>query len=368
MIHDLDKIWIINFWQMTGKLTDNQLGINIKNVSKSIKRPTIFDVAKLAGVSISSVSRVLNNSTRVTENMRERVLDAISKLKYQPSAIAQGLVTKSIKSIGLIITDINNPFFTELIHGAENKTSEHGYNLLFCNTDENVEKEANYIRVLSNNLVAGFIISATRMSDENIFELKKSNVPFVLINRYLDGIDTPCVRTNFKSGMNKAFSHLVEAGHRKILLLNGPIASQASRLREEGYINSMASFGLVYNPDLNRSCQPTKDGGFVAINEVIDQGIEFTAAIVYNDLMAVGVLDALRFHKLRVPRDIAIVSFDDTILAKHSYPPLTSVRQDSELLGRLSAELLLDIIEGKELEARDIVLNPELIVRESSSN
>jgi LacI family transcriptional regulator len=331
------------------------------------KKATIFDVARLAGVSISSVSRVINNSVNVKSNIKTRILSAIDKLNYRPSLIAQGLARKNMKTIAIIITDITNPFFTQLVHGAESKTNEYGYNLIFCNTDESAEKEAKYIRILSNNMAAGFIISATRMTNENIYELKKTDVPFVMINRYLSGDDSPCVRTDFNAGSQLAVSHLVEIGREKILLLNGPANSQAGHLREEGYINAVAKHGLLYNPDLNRSYQPTVEGGFNGIIEALEIGTKFDALIAYNDLMAVGALDALRNRGIKVPDDIAVVSFDDTILATHTYPTLTSIRQDSELLGRLAVEMLISIVEGKELKVRDLVIKPELIIRESSS-
>jgi LacI family transcriptional regulator len=339
----------------------------ITNNSKGINKPTIFDVARLAGVSISSVSRVINNSGNVSKLVREMVLDAIEKLNYQPSVIAQGLAKRNINTIAIIVTDITNPFFTELVHSAENKANENGYYLLFCNTDESAEKEAKYIKVLPNHLIAGFIISATRMTDTNIYELKKTNIPFVLINRYLNEDGSLSVRTDFNSGIQKAVEHLINMGHRNILLLNGPKNSQASQLREEAYIDAIIKHGLTYNPKLNRSYQPTIESGFNGILEAIDNAPDFTAIIAYNDLMAIGALDALRSRKIKVPEAIAIVSFDDTILSRHSCPPLTSIRQDSGLLGRLAVEMLINNIEGKEIKVHDIVLDPELIIRDSSA-
>ena len=221
--------------------------------------------------------------------------------------------------------------------------------------------------MLPNHFISGFIISATRMSDHNIYELKRTNIPFVLINRFLAGSNYPCVRTDFFSGIQKAVSHLVSLGHREILLLNGPEASQASQLREEAFIRSLAKFGILYNPDLNLSCQPNVDGGFNCIIQALGIRLNFTAVITYNELMAEGVLDALHSRNIDIPGDISVVSFDDTILASHSCPPLTSIRQESELLGRCAVEVLISIIEGEKLKDKDIVLEPELIVRKSSS-
>lgn len=330
------------------------------------KRPTIFDVAKLAGVSISSVSRVINNRQKTKESTSQNVIEAINKLNYLPNIVAQGLATKRIKTIGIIITDITNPFLAELVREAEKKANDFNYNVIFCNTDESVEREAKYIKVLSNSLVSGFIISATRMSDENIYNLKNNSIPFVLINRYLLGNNIPCVRCDYSSGMQKAVHHLVKKGHKKILLLNGPKNSQASRLKEENYINLLAKYDILYNPDLNQTCQPNKESGFSCLNKVIDNGIQFTAIITYNDLIALGALEALRNRKIRVPHNIAMVSFGDSILAAHSNPPLTSIHLDSALLGKLSMEMLIKIIEGEDLDNKEIVLKPKLIVRESS--
>ncbi len=330
------------------------------------RRTTIFDVARLAGVSISTVSRVLNESAGVKPELQQRVLDAVQKLEYYPNYVARGLATRSTRTVGLIITDITNPFFTELVHGAEGAANSRGYNLLFCNTDESAEKEARYMQILRNHLVAGIIISATRMNDEHLIELKRDKIPFVLINRYLEGTDTPCVRTDFSLGAQQATFHLIEKGHRKILLLNGPSASQGARFRQDGYIGAFAEHGLPFDPQLIRSYRPTIEGGYKGLIEALDHGPEFTALLAYNDLMAVGALDALQDRRIKVPEEIAVVSFDDTILASHTRPPLTAVRQDKELLGKAAMEMLIDIVEGKELITRDMVLEPVLVVRESS--
>jgi LacI family transcriptional regulator len=330
------------------------------------EKPTIFDVAQLAGVSTSTVSRTVNGHAGVSPELRARVLEAIGKLGYDQDYMARGLATRTSTTIGLIVTDIRNPAYAELIRGAEAEANSRGYDILFCNTAESAEKEASYMKTLRRHRVAGIVISATRMNDEHIVALVREGTPFVLVNKYMPDLNCPCVRTDTALGARLATSHLLERHHRRILLLNGPPASQSAQLRQQGYLEAFAACDAPVDVQLMRSCQPSIDGGYSGITECLDAGLSFTAVFAYNDLVAVGVLDALRDRKIEVPGTIAVASFDDTILASHTSPPLTSVHQDMDLLGRAAVKFLLDVVQGEPMTPRHTVLEPTLVIRESS--
>jgi len=328
--------------------------------------PTIKQVAARAGVSIKTVSRVINGSVYVSEAARRRVARAIAQLNYRPNALARGLVTGRSRSIGLVIADIANPFFPPMVRAIEDAAAARGYNVILCDTDEDADRERGAISVLLERKVDGLILSASRVPEAFLRQLAVDRVPLVVVNRVVRHPRIAAVLVDSVAGGRLATEHLLAMGHRRIAYLAGPCASFSNRSRLRGYRQALARAGLPFDPDLVAGGATSLAAGREAMRVLLGLDRPPTAVFAFDDLMALGALEELRRRGLRVPGDVAIVGFDDIDLAAFVDPPLTTVAQPKVEMGRLAATRLLDMVEGKSSAARRIVtLAPQLVVRHS---
>jgi DNA-binding LacI/PurR family transcriptional regulator len=327
--------------------------------------PTSHDVAKKAGVSIATVSRVLNDSPLVTESARRQVLRAVQELNYQPNRTAQRLRAGRSRVIGLIISDIQNPFFTSVVRGIEDLAYQHGYSLVLCNSDEDVQKEQLYIEILSSERVAGVIILPTGIDCcAPLFNLR---MPVVMMDRVVAGFDTDTVVVENVSGAFAATQHLVELGHKRIGLVGAPSGISVGSERQQGYARALAAHGIATGETLIRIGNFKETGGYQAARELLDLNPRPTALFVANNLMTLGALVAIRERGLRIPEDISIIGFDDMPWANLLQPPLTAIAQPTYELGQRAAQLLLARLQDRTKPLVHECLETRLVVRGSTS-
>lgn len=329
-------------------------------------RVTMSDVAREAQVSSMTVSRVINNKDEISPATRQRVLDVIDRLGYRPSGIARGLVTQRTGTLGLVVPDIANPFFSDLARGAEDWAYAEGYNVFLCNTDENTQRERSVLETLEEKRVDGLVLCSSRLDDAELRVALAAHSAGVLVNRPLEGSGVGTVLVDDAAGARTATRLLLEAGHRRVGLLAGPPASYSGSQRLMGYCAALDAAGIAHNPAWIRHCSSEVEGGRRTSLELLVEGSRPTALLCYNDLVAIGALQACAELGCRVPDDLAIVGSDDIALAALVTPTLTTSRVPRRELGAQAMRMLLDRINGC-AEGREVMtLQPELIVRASA--
>lgn len=331
---------------------------------------TIQDVAARAGVSAMTVSRVLNQHPRVAAGTRQRIERAIDELGYVPNALARGLLRGRTRTIGLIVGDVSNPFWTRVVRGVEDVANKNGYTVFVCNSDEAVEKEQQYVKALLSHRVDGLLLAAaSNLSRKTLDFLRDKGSPFVLIDREVPGARADVVTGDSFGGAVALTDHLIDLGHRRIAFIGGPGDVSTSADRERGYEDALRRHGITPDRALRVESSYRRDGGYHAGRALLamDRSQRPTAAFAGNNAIAVGVIEALRDARLRVPDDLALVCFDDLELASALYPFLTVAAQPARTFGTIAAQFLLDRLAGTETQPpRRVVLSPEIIIRASS--
>ncbi len=339
-------------------------------MDKMPNRITMSDVARRAGVSLMTVSRVVNNKGEVSPETRQRIQRVIEELGYRPSGIARSLATRKTGALGLVVPDVTNPFFADIAKGVEHLAYAEGYNVFLCNTEEDPQRELTIIESLRVKEVDGLIVCSSRLDDKRLREALQHHPAVVLINRRIrssssiPGITT--VMIDDCTGGATATRHLLQSGRRSIGFLAGPPASKSGLRRGQGYRIAYREAALTPDPDWSRYCAPNVDGGYIAGMQLLREHPELDALFCYNDLVAVGVLQACAELGLHVPDDIAVVGFDDIPLASLVTPPLTTCRVARYELGRLALIALMDQMRGCTSGCSNMVLSAELVVRASA--
>jgi len=329
--------------------------------------PTISDVARAAQVSTATVSRVLNGNTEVDPAMAARVRTAVKSLSYRPSRIARSLRTRRSTVWALIISDIRNPFFTEMIRGVEDVAFANGYSLVLCNSDENLIKELDYLQLALAENMAGVILTPASRSKTDISNLSAHGVPVVTADRRLeDGLVDRVLVDNAK-GAEMAVAHLAAAGYRQIGCISGPTNISTGAERLAGYRAGIKAQKLRTGGELVRHGDFHEAGGKAAMQQLLALDHSIDAVFVANNLMTLGALEAIAEAGLTVPTDVAVVGFDDMSWAPLLRPSLTTVAQPTYDVGAETARMLLGRINGFSGAARELMLTPTLRVRASSA-
>lgn len=326
---------------------------------------TVRDVARVAGVSTATVSRVLNDKPNVRSAIRGRVLQAMAELGYQPSRVARRLRSRRAQVIGLIISDIQNPFFTSVVRGVEDVAYAHNYTLLLCNSDENLEKERLYVDLMRAEGVAGIILSPTHEVESAANVRAEDGLPIVCLDRRLRGVAADLVIVDNVTGAYQAVSHLIRLGHRRIGLLVGPAVITSGLERQRGYEQALRDHGLPVEPELIYVGDFKQTGGFRGAETLLTLNPPPTALFAANNLTTLGALNAIHTRRLRIPDDVALVGFDDMPWAPSLDPPLTAVAQPTYDLGSTAAGLLLARIDDPGRPVQEVILRPTLVVRQS---
>jgi DNA-binding LacI/PurR family transcriptional regulator len=329
---------------------------------------TISRVAQEAGVSIQTVSRVINNRPDVAAETRERVLQVINRLGYQPNAIARSLVSRRTRTLGLITADFSDYFFTQVIAGAEVEARKHGYFFMLGSTERNYQDEPEYIRLLTEHHVEGILFArpSTEPSNHHLAELVQQGVPVVTTAYYLPGQPLTVVDVDNVDGGRQATACLVESGHRQIAMITGVAGWKSVADRSAGYLEILQAANIAYDPGLVAEGDWSYESGYRAMQTLLAGQRTFTALFAQNDRMAIGAIRALREMGRTVPKDVSVVGFDDIPVAAYCEPPLTTVRQPMRLVGESATRLLIQAIgQPNGGDSQEVLLKTELVRRES---
>ena len=329
-------------------------------------RIRMSDVAREAHVSLMTVSRVVNEKGEISPETRQRVLKVIERLGYRPSAIARGLATSRTGTLGLVVPDIANPFFSEIARGVEDNAYTSGYNVFLCSTYEDPLREKDVLNSLEEKQVDGLVLCSSRLADGDLLAVVDEFPAVVLVNRSVDGKDVRAVRVDSELGGRIATEFLLDAGHRAVGFLTGPPTSFDGCLRVRGYHHALQAADVSTQPAWEQGCSSNVQAGLEAACVFLPDHPELTALICYNDLVAVGALQACAQLGRRVPDDLAIIGFDDIPMAALVTPALTTCQSAQFEIGVQAMDLLLECINGCTEERKDALVRPELVVRASA--
>lgn len=332
---------------------------------KTEQRATIIDIAKEANVSISTVSRVFNGSTAVSKKTKRKVEKAMEDLNYIPNAIARSLVCKTSNTIGIVASDLTNPFFTEVIDGIEDYFNSQGFTLILSNSRYKVEKENLYISQMVEKRVDGIIILNAYSENMPLISKIKNTVPIVAIQAVLAGVD--CVNTRDEDGAYKAVDFLIKQGHTKIAFLKYNFENTTLTNRLKGYYKAHKDSGLAINKNYILTSEFSPYCGYHMANEILNNFPEVTAIFAFNDQIALSTYNAIQTRGLKIPDDMSIIGVDNIEYGSLTAPKLTTVEQPTYQMGKNAAELLLRRIKDENIsEPQEIILPTKLIIKEST--
>ena len=330
------------------------------------KRTTMHDVAQAAGVSLMTVSRVINNKDDVSKETRKRVMQVIEKLNYRPSSIARGLATQRTGALGVVVPDISNPFFASLVRSAEEEAYAKNYSVFLGNTNEDRQRELAVLQLLEDNQVDGLILCSSRLDDETLFDILARFPTAVLVFREKKDTNAGAITLDDAYSGQVAIEHLIKSGHRNIGLISGPPISLSTFGRLVGYQNALQCADIPINEKWIWHCHPVVEAGQETAYDLLKNNPEVTALFCHNDLIAVGALQACKELGLRVPDDIAIIGYDDIRLAALVSPALTTLHVPKSEIGTRAMQMLLEQIEVESAMPKEVHLQPTLIIRESA--
>jgi LacI family transcriptional regulator len=312
------------------------------------------------------VSRVLNLKEDVNADLRRRVLAAVTDLGYRRNGPARSLRTRAAMVLGIIISDITNPFFTALVRGAEDRAQLAGYSVVLANADEDLAKEGRYLEVAAAEQLAGVLLSPASSRLTNIDVLAERGIPVVTIDRRLSTAAVDSVTVNNRQAALEAAEHLIQQGCRRVGFVAGPVQTTTGASRLAGYRAALRAAGRLHDPTLTAYADFRTEGGYLATRQLLQLKRPPDGLLISNNLMTVGGMQAIAEAGLDVPREIAVVGFDDANWATALRPPLTVVTQPTYEIGRIAAELLLRRIDGEKFAPRRVVLQAQLVLRGSS--
>ncbi|GAA3820592.1 LacI family DNA-binding transcriptional regulator [Streptomyces phyllanthi] len=324
---------------------------------------SIKDVAAEAGVSVATVSRVLNDHPSVSPEARARVLAAVETLGYRPNAVARSLRTDQTRTLGLVISDVMNPYFTELARAVEEEARALGYSVIFGNADERPDLQDHHVRTLLDRRIDGLLVSPTDGGSPLMLDAVRAGTPMVFVDRWIPGVDVPVVRADGRRAIRDLVSHLHGLGHSRLAIIAGPAATTTGRERVEAFRDALRAYDLRLPEDHIGQGDFQAESGRRATERFLDLPEPPEAVFAADNLMALGALDAIRARGMRVPDDIALAAFDDIPWFTHTDPPITAVAQPTGELGRAAVRALVDRIEGR--APRSVTLPARLVVRRS---
>ena len=331
--------------------------------------PTITDVAREARVSASTVSHVINETRYVSDEVKQRVHAAMEALNYQPNVIARSLRTRETLTVGVVVSDVTNPFFTSIVRAIEDEVLKQGYNIILCDTDEKPEREQAYLRLLMGRRVDGLIVAPSSGNADLLRSAIESGLPVVLLDRSIPGLTADVVLSDNESGAFDAVSYLIGMGHRRIGIIAGRLEVSTGADRMAGYVRAIRTHGIPADESLIEVAKFKRDIAYDKTMKMLNRAEPPTALFVCNNVMTAGTMAALKAAGKKVPEDISVVGFDDSEWAALMDPPLTVVAQPIVELGTRAAQTLMRrISRGRVKTPRAVVLKPELIVRDSCAS
>ncbi|MBZ0300605.1 MAG: LacI family transcriptional regulator [Anaerolineae bacterium] len=328
---------------------------------------TLADVARADGVSAKTVSRVINNTDYVSAETRSQILQAIDQLGYRPNRMARSLASNRSFIIGLVIPDVTNPFFPEIMRGVEHAALERGYNVLVYNADLDDQRERQGLTLLEETRVDGVIVCTMKLADDELRSCLQRHRASVLINRVMPGGPAGIVRVDLFHSMGRVVQHVLDSGRRKIgyLAANRSVMSYSSQQRLWGFEATMKANGLLVDPDYIRSCAAAVEDSLRTARQLLTDHPDIEALICYNDMIAAGALEACAERGIPVPDQVAVTGFDDIMFSSVFKVALTTVHVPKFELGVRAAQMLFERIDGHPTES-EVVLNAELLIRQST--
>lgn len=323
----------------------------------------IRNVAEAAGLSVATVSRVLNGHPSVSEEARERVLAAVESLGYRPNVVARSLRTHRTGTIGLVIGDILNPYFTELARAVEQQARALGYSVIIGNADERADLEDHHVRGLLERRIDGLLVSPADDRSLMTLEAAASHTPMVFVDRWIPGVEVPVVRSDGAEAIRALVAHLHALGHRRIAVITGPAATTTGRERVDAFREALAAYGIALPEEYVGRGDFQAESGRVATERFLNLPEPPEVVFATDNLMALGALDAIGARGLRVPDDVGLAAFDDIPWFSHTDPPITTIAQPTAELGRAAVRALADLVAGG--SASSTVLPARLVVRRS---
>jgi LacI family transcriptional regulator len=336
----------------------------------AVQTPTLRDVAVAAGVHPATASRALNPATRglVNADTARRVIKVAESLGYRPNPIARGLKTSKSGTVGLVIPDLTNPLFPPIVRGIEDVLEPAGYSGLIVNTDNDPGRERAQIELLRSRQVEGLIVATALVHHPLLEQLRREGVVMVMVNRRPDGVDVPSITPDDASGVELAVQHLADLGHRRIAHLAGPSNTSTGVVRARSFRSTVRDLGLDADPALVATCPYWSEAsGAEALRALLDSGLDFSAVVAGNDLIALGCYDVFAERGIDCPTDISVVGFNDMPFLDKLRPPLTTVAVPHQQIGTEAARLLLDGIAEPTRPARSVLLPLSLVVRGSTA-
>lgn len=330
----------------------------------------IEDVARLANVSIATVSRAFNNKHDVSEKTKARILEIARSIGYEPSVPARSLTKRKTNTLGLIVPDISNPFYGEVVRGIEDTCHNHNYNVILCNADNKRDKEFLYIDMLKNRWVDGIIFHSDYFTERHYEVFKGKKIPLVLAGRATKYDVLYVAIDNFKAAYD-ATNYLISLGHERIGIIHGPLNGMEETVdsvdRFLGYKKALKDAGLKVYDELIKEANFKAKGGYKAAKMMLEGEIKPTAIFAISDMMAIGAINAVFDSGFKCPEDVSVIGFDNIDLCEVIRPPLTTIAQPMYQIGAVAAKLLVKIIGGEQVEQKSVLLDHELVVRKSCS-
>jgi len=336
----------------------------LANILNEVHMTNMKDVAKAAGVSIATVSRVLANKAYVRPEIRQQVMQVVEDLNYRPNRVARSLRSQKTSIISLIVSDIQNPFFTAVTRAVEDVASAHDMSVFVCNSDENQVKELRYLEHMQAENVAGIIFSPTRLTSDDFPNQVDTDLPIVLIDRQVTGADLDSVLIDNQRAAYELAEHLIQDGHRRLGAMFDS-TSTTGRERRQGFMQALGDYGLEADPELVVTIEAREDLGYQTTWHLLNHPDRPQAIFCSNGLMARGAYRALQESGLLIPDQVGFASFDDTAWAGLVDPPVTVIRQPTYEIGKTATELLLERLRDPGRATRRVVLKPTLVIRRS---
>jgi len=327
---------------------------------------TLSEVAKVANVSTNTVSRALNGKPDISPKTKKRILRIAEDLGYVLNFPAKSLRSRKTATIGVIVTDISNPFSATVVKGIQDVAWSRNYNVILCDSRGRYDRERQSIKMLFQNRVDGLLLRPMEKKLLDIQMLHKQAIPFVLIEGYFSSVNTDSVVSDWVLGGFLATDHLIKKGHKRILYVNGPSYAANAYQRFIGYKSGLRQSGIRFDESLVKATDGTMQYSYQLMKKTLSDKLDFTAVFAFSDYLAAGCIKALKESGLKIPKDVAVVGHDDIEFAAIMEPPLTTVHIPRHQLGKKAAEILLEKISGNHKGPRTLVIKPELIVREST--
>ncbi|SVA99843.1 uncharacterized protein METZ01_LOCUS152697, partial [marine metagenome] len=327
--------------------------------------PTIYQVAERAGVSLSTVSRVLNGKASVNKVLKERVEKAVKELDYRPNSVARSLANNRTDSVGVLVPELNAPFFGDLMQAVESTLRAADKHVIISVGRNCLETEKDAVEFLISRNCDALIMHAEALSDEYLLELNQSKLPVALVNRQVEGLPEACTSLDNEKGGYLATRHLLELGHKDIAYISGPTDKCDASLRLEGHKRALSEAGLPINPQLIFNGDYSEEDGKIGLLELMARDVPFTALVCANDWMASGAISCARDLGMSLPHDLSVVGFDDVVFAHHVFPRLTTVSNPIAEMAEMSAKYILNKVYGQANNVQ-LYFEPSLVVREST--